>query len=92
MEGSEPFPFLKLEETMPAEQLSAKWVFLHTNFSVGMAEDTDFFLDILRWIQRANPDAPSLSRPQRVLDLYLAIDAKYLGAADQKKAERKLVR
>ncbi|KAJ4286909.1 hypothetical protein N0V88_007854 [Collariella sp. IMI 366227] len=91
MEGSEPFPFLKLEETMAAEQLSAKWMFLNTNFSVGWAEDTDFFLDILRWIHRAKPDAPSLKRPQRVLDLYLAIDAKCLGAADLR-AERKRVR
>lgn len=92
MEESEPFPFLKLEDTMAAEQLSAKWMFLHTNFSVGMAEDTDFFLNILRWIQRANPDAPSLSRAQRVLDLYGTIDANCLRAANQRMAERKRVR
>jgi len=88
---SEPFPFLKLEETMVAEQLNAKWMFLHTNFSVGMAENTDFFLDILRWIKRANPNATLLSQPQRVLDLYFTINAKCLGAADQR-AERERVR
>jgi hypothetical protein len=89
MEWSEPFPLLNLEDTTAAEQLSAKWMFLHTNFSVGMAEDTDFFLDILRWIQRANPDASSLSRSQRVLDLYLTIDAKCLGVTS---AEKRRVR
>jgi hypothetical protein len=89
MEWQEPFPFLKLEDTTAAEQLSAKWMFLHTNFSVGMAEDTDFFLDILRWIQRANPNASSLSRSQRVLDLYIAIDAKCSGAI---RAEKRRVR
>ncbi|KAK4038181.1 hypothetical protein C8A01DRAFT_17707 [Parachaetomium inaequale] len=91
MEEYEFFPFLNLDETISAEQLSAKWMFLHTDFSVGKDHDTTFLLDILLWINLANPDASAVSRPQRLLDLYIAIDAKCLGALDQQ-AERKQVR
>lgn len=76
MEQQEQFPFLEIENLQSTETLSTKWMFLNTNFRVGKDEDWKFLMCILRWIKDSNPKASSLRRQQRVMDLYVAIDAK----------------
>ncbi|GFG16303.1 hypothetical protein IFM61392_09435 [Aspergillus lentulus] len=82
MEEDEPFPFLYLEG-LSDEELYSKWIFLHNDFSVGKDDDLEFLLDVLYWIQSANPDASTLTSYERLWDLYIAIDAKHLAAEDR---------
>jgi hypothetical protein len=76
MEQHEQFPFLQIENLQSTETLSTKWMFLNTNFRVGKDDDWKFLMCILRWIKNFNPKASSVLRQQRVMDLYVAIDAK----------------
>lgn len=86
MEESEHFPFLELEGATSAsvEELSTKWMFLHTVFSVGKEDNIEFLLKILYWIRKANTSASSVAQHQRLLDLYVAIEGKHLGAMNKK--------
>ena len=89
MEENEPFPFLKIDEIASSEELSPKWMFLHTVFSVGKDDNLEFFLKILWWINaegRKNPDDLHLKNPQRILDLYITIDSKCLSTQDPEAA------
>lgn len=95
LEEREVFPFLILEDanSMTPDELRAKWAFLHTSFSVGKDDDIYFLLDILKLI-RYNNDSEKidkLSNAKRLLDLYIAIDAKCTGAVDRQ-AEREMIR
>ncbi|KAJ6063689.1 hypothetical protein N7499_012369 [Penicillium canescens] len=83
MEEDEPFPFLYLEEGLSDQELYSKWIFLHNDFSVGKDDDMDFLLNVLYWIQSANPDESSLTSYERLWDLYIAIDAKHLAAENR---------
>lgn len=76
MEPNEQFPFLNFEDLESTETLSTKWMFLHTNFGVGKDDCREFLLSVLQWIKILNPKASLLRRQQRVMDLYVAIDAK----------------
>ncbi|GLA25441.1 hypothetical protein AnigIFM63326_002142 [Aspergillus niger] len=80
MEEDGPCPFLYLEEGLSDEEIHSRWTFLHNDFSVGKDDDVDFLLSKLVWIQSANPDGSSLSSYERLWDLHIAIDAKYLAA------------
>jgi hypothetical protein len=94
MDEYELFPFLKIDEIAASEELSSQWIFLHTAFSVGKDDDSDFLLEILWRIRDSDPndlDRFPLSNPRRILDLYVSLDSKCLGAADQK-AERSHIR
>lgn len=94
MEEYEHFPFLKIDEVAALEELGSQWMFLHTAFSVGNDDDLNFLLEILWWIHRSgfnDFDTFPLSNPRRILDLYVSLDSKCLGAEDQK-AERGRVR
>lgn len=89
MEENEPFPFLKIDEIASSEELSPKWMFLHSVFSVGKDDNLEFFLKILWWIHaegRKNPDDLHLKNPQRILDLYITIDSKCLSTQDPQAA------
>ncbi|KAL5362015.1 hypothetical protein BJX96DRAFT_153271 [Aspergillus floccosus] len=83
MEEDEPFPFLYLEEGLSDEEIYSKWIFLHNDFSVGKDDDMGFLLDVLYWIQSANPDESTLTSYDRLWDLYIAIDAEHLAAEDR---------
>ncbi|KXX74826.1 Autophagy-related protein 9 [Madurella mycetomatis] len=76
MEESEPFPFLKFEDTTSEEEPTTKWMFLHSHLSVGRDDNVDFLLSIAYWIKEANPSPSSASLHERVLSLYTAIDAR----------------
>lgn len=94
MEEYELFPFLKIDEIATSEELRSQWMFLHTAFSVGKDDDLNFLLEILWWIHQSDSndsDTCPLSNPRRILDLYVSLDSKCLGAEDQK-AERSHVR
>lgn len=90
MEPTEPFPFLQLDSTMTPEQLRAKWLFLHETFSVGIDDDLHFLLDILFWIKQANPNNATVARQQRLIDLYVAIDAKCVASVDQERTRQSI--
>jgi hypothetical protein len=90
LEQTESFPLLELDSMMPSEQLRAKWAFLHEVFSVGIEDDLRFLLDVLFWIKQANRDASRVVRHQRLVDLYIAIDAKCAASADQE-SNRQLI-
>lgn len=79
MEEGENFPFLKLPGATSTKQIEDKWGFLHSVLQVRMATDERFFQDILRRIQYCNPEGLSLNRIRRLVDLYLAIEAKIVG-------------
>lgn len=82
MQENENFPFLYFEG-LSDEELYSKWIFLHNDFSVGKDDDMDFLLNVLYWIQSANPDESTLTAYERLWDLYIAIDAKHLAAEDR---------
>lgn len=83
LKSNESFPFLELGGTLSVEQLSSKWIFLHTELCVKQNDDVEFSLDILRWLQETNPDASSIEDYERIYKLYGAINAKYLGSESQ---------
>ncbi len=91
MEPHEHFPFLDLEFDESDGQLRAKWMFLNTFLAVGLNNDVQFLLDILHWIKEQNIDAWTVKNHGRLVELYIAIDAKCLGAVEQQ-AERAKVR
>jgi hypothetical protein len=94
MEEYELLPFLKIDEIAASEELSSQWIFLHTAFSVGKDDDSNFLLEILWRIHDSDSndlDRFPLSNPRRILDLYVSLESKCLGAADQK-AERSHIR
>ncbi|KAK4209476.1 hypothetical protein QBC37DRAFT_391255 [Rhypophila decipiens] len=94
LQENEFFPFLALEgsDTMSPEQISAKWAFLHKIFSVGKDENISFLLAILRSIYSSTYGrARSVTRPERIVNLYIAIDAKCTVAIDRGE-ERDLIR
>ncbi|KAJ5297272.1 uncharacterized protein N7443_008165 [Penicillium atrosanguineum] len=66
MEEAEPFPFLYLEEGLSDQALYSKWTFLHKDFLVGKDDDMDFLLNVLYWIQSANPNESSLTSYERL--------------------------
>ncbi|KAM7185751.1 hypothetical protein V8F20_011688 [Naviculisporaceae sp. PSN 640] len=91
MKENEPFPFLLVEDSVSvtADDMKAEWAFLHTFLSVGKDENITFLLHILQLITNYNEER--IVDPERVLNLYIAIDAKCIGALDRQ-AERKLIR
>lgn len=88
MKKSEPFPFLAIEGASSLEELSSKWMFLHTVFSVEKDDDINFLLQILSWIRIANVDADELEQQERLRDLYIAIDAKLVGSENRQKSTK----
>jgi hypothetical protein len=83
LKSNERFPFLDIGGTLSVEQLSSKWIFLHTELGVKQDDDVEFSLDILRWLQEANPEASSIDDYERIYKLYGVINAKYLGSESQ---------
>ncbi|KAF9887222.1 hypothetical protein FE257_010476 [Aspergillus nanangensis] len=83
MGEDEPFPFLYFEEGLSDHELYSTWIFLRNDFSVGKDDDMDFLLNVLYWIQSANPDESTITSYERLWDLYIAIDAKHLAAEDR---------
>ncbi|KAJ6128191.1 hypothetical protein N7471_009408 [Penicillium samsonianum] len=83
LKSNERFPFLELEGTLSVEQLSSKWIFLHTELCVKQDDNVEFLLDILRWLKETNPYATSIEDYERICRLYGAINAKYLGSESQ---------
>lgn len=88
MEHGEPFPFLATDPAMTSEQLRGKWYFLHDHLSVGIEDNVDFLCGILKSIVQANPKSTSISRPERLVDLYIAIDAKCAASANEEDFKR----
>lgn len=78
MELPEHFPFLKIDHNSSDDKFSLEWSFLAECFEVGKQENLVFYMDILRYIQKSNPDAAavSVSQGQKIFDLYSAIYAK----------------
>ncbi|KAK3331475.1 hypothetical protein B0H66DRAFT_487633 [Apodospora peruviana] len=87
-DASDLFPFLDIgEEDSTDEKLITKWMFLHTNFGVGKDDDSTFLIKVLYHMILPG----STSHFERLVDLYLAIDAKCQGAVDRP-AERQRVK
>lgn len=78
MEKYELFPFLKIDEIAASEELGSQWIFLHTAFSVGKDDDSNFLLEILWRIHDSDSkdlDRFPLSNPRRILGLYVLLDS-----------------
>lgn len=88
LELPQHFPFLKLDSTGPADQFSVEWRFLAECFNVKKDENLDFYMDMLRYIQRSHPKAASVRQGQKIFDLYDAIYAKLTLARNQTHDQR----
>lgn len=75
MKPSEPFPFLDFGFKPSTEDLSGKWAFLYRDLGVSKNDDLGLLLDILSYIQEANPDGLSSKRCHELVRLYLQLEA-----------------
>ena len=79
MKPHEPFPFLHFGTPPPfTEDLSSRWAFLYRDLGVSMNDDLGFLLDILSYIQEANPDGLSSQRCRELARLYCEMEATYM--------------
>lgn len=76
MNSEEPFPFLEFEMPPSLDDFQTKWSFLNTYFLVGKDVNLRFLLRILRWIRDSNGLPSRMDHPERILDLYIAINAR----------------
>ncbi|KAH0490751.1 hypothetical protein TgHK011_002205 [Trichoderma gracile] len=76
MKPNEPFPFLDLGTPPPStEDLSRNWQFLYQDLGVSKNDDLGLLLDILSYIQEANPHGLSSLRCREVARLYCEMEA-----------------
>jgi len=78
MNDTEWFPFLKLEVPVNDETYPKEWEFLHNTFGVGIRDDCDFHLAMVKAILDANGSAETAGRNSRICDLYQVIQARFL--------------
>lgn len=88
LEPEETFPFLSLDSGLSSEALRAKWAFLHDAFSVGTDDDLRFFLDVHACIEDANLDTDQVNRHERLIDLYVTIEAKCAASPNRELARQ----
>jgi hypothetical protein len=90
MESPQHFPFLKIDSISPADQFSVEWSFLAEYSGVRKEENLDFYMDILRYIQKSHPKTASVLQGQKIFDLYAAIYAKLTLSRNQLEDQRKI--
>ncbi|KAH8124644.1 hypothetical protein LI328DRAFT_166990 [Trichoderma asperelloides] len=88
LELPQHFPFLKINNTGPADQFSVEWSFLADCFNVRKDENLDFYMDMLRYIQNSHPRAVLVRQGQKIFDLYDAIHAKLTLSRNQSQDQR----
>ncbi|TFA97995.1 hypothetical protein CCMA1212_010180 [Trichoderma ghanense] len=92
MKPDEPFPFLDFGTPPPStEDLSRKWAFLYRDLGVSKNDDLGFLLDILSYIQEANPGGLSSQRCHELARLYCEIEATCV-ASEEPESERDICR
>lgn len=92
MKPDEPFPFLDVGTPPPStEDLSRKWAFLYRDLGVSKNDDLGFLLDILSYIQEANPDGLASQRCRELARLYCEIEAM-CDASEEPESERDICR
>ncbi|RFU75723.1 hypothetical protein TARUN_6482 [Trichoderma arundinaceum] len=75
MKSSEPFPFLDFGFQPSTEDLSGRWSFLYRDLGVSKNDDLGLLLDILSYIQEANPNGLSSKRCHEIVGLYCELEA-----------------
>ncbi|KAH6606940.1 hypothetical protein Trco_006093 [Trichoderma cornu-damae] len=75
MKSSEPFPFLEFGFQPSMEELSGKWALLYRDLGVSKNDDLGLLLDILSYIQEANPNGLSPTRCHELVRLYCELEA-----------------
>jgi len=73
--GDEYFPFIQSSELFGQDEVSDLWSFLVKSLGVGNQDNVNFRLQLMEFLNQANPDAETLDNPSRVVDLYQSIDA-----------------
>ncbi|KAL6867088.1 hypothetical protein J3F83DRAFT_106351 [Trichoderma novae-zelandiae] len=91
MKPNEPFPFLDFGAQLATEDLSTKWAFLYRDLGVSKNDDLGMLLDILSYIQEANPDGLSSQRCRELVRLYCEIEAACV-ASDEPESARGICR
>jgi hypothetical protein len=87
MKPNEPFPFLDFGTPPPStEDLSRKWEFLYRDLGVSKNDDLGFLLDILSYIQEANPDGLSSQRCRELTRLYCEMEAACVASEEPESA------
>ncbi|KAL7791519.1 hypothetical protein V8C37DRAFT_410329 [Trichoderma ceciliae] len=75
MKPHEPFPFLDFGFQPSTEDLSGRWAFLYQDLGVSKNDDLGLLLDILSYIQEANPNGVSFKRCHELVRLYCELEA-----------------
>jgi hypothetical protein len=88
MEEDEFFPFLELPDAESDEALVASWRCLPV---IDKDNGMILLLDILSWIMKGDERPANISRPTRVWDLYLAINARYMLCLESEEQDELLV-
>jgi hypothetical protein len=90
MEYPENFPFLKREENDSVFKFYGKYTSLAKHFAIGKDLGVDFYLAILRYIQKASPGPLSVRQSSQVIDLYLLIFERFLSCFSQAEITAKI--
>ncbi|OCL02139.1 hypothetical protein AOQ84DRAFT_424260 [Glonium stellatum] len=92
LEGDEFFPWLKLEAALSHDVRPLEWETLTEALGIGYPKsDLDFHLVILKFILDANASAGTLSRVNRVYELYENIQTRY-HESDDRSSCRQMIR
>lgn len=84
--GSENFPFLKLDKEVTRETYVKDWGFLVSSLSVGVEDNTKFYLYVLLYIM-SQQKVEEIDDSSRIFELYGAIYGKYLEASNDENKE-----
>ncbi|KAJ3494321.1 hypothetical protein NLG97_g4156 [Lecanicillium saksenae] len=86
------FPFLDTVSSDATGQLDPKWGFLSNDFGVGSEDSLNFYLEILKSIERIDDwyNELSLGQFQRIYDLYVVIAMKHAVEKDSVAATKRL--
>ncbi|KAL7819495.1 hypothetical protein V8C44DRAFT_366047 [Trichoderma aethiopicum] len=91
MKPNEPFPFLDFGTQPSTDELTRKWAFLYRDLGVSKNDDLGLLLDILSYIQEANPDGLSSQRCRELVRLYCEMEAA-CAASEESKSTRDICR
>lgn len=88
MDLPEHFPFLKIDNTGPADQFSVDWSFLAEHFDVSKEDNLAFYMSMISYIQISHPKEVSTRQSENIFDLYNVLHAKLILAGSQPQDQR----
>ncbi|KAL6884889.1 hypothetical protein HDV57DRAFT_508769 [Trichoderma longibrachiatum] len=91
MKPNEPFPFVDFGTEPSTDDLTRKWAFLYQDLGVSKNDDLGLLLDILSYIQEANPDGLSSHRCRDLARLYCEMEAA-CAASEEPESARDICR